>query len=81
MFNTIPHHEKHVCVFIIFKLQQIFPFDGCNKICHSTTGKYPANFTQIPDSAGCLNFTGYWYPGPAHPYSYDQVQVKKMLKG
>ena len=23
------------------------------------SGKYPANFTRIPDSAGCLHFTGY----------------------
>ena len=29
------------------------------------SGKYPANLYRIPDSAGCLNFTGYRYP--AHP--------------
>ena len=23
------------------------------------SGKYPANFTRIPDSTGCLHFTGY----------------------
>ena len=23
------------------------------------SGKYPANFTRISDSAGCLHFTGY----------------------
>ena len=23
------------------------------------SGKYPANLYRIPDSAGCLNFTGY----------------------
>jgi hypothetical protein len=35
------------------------------------SGKYPANLYRIPDSAGCLNFTGYRipYPDPAHPYS------------
>ena len=32
------------------------------------SGKYPANLYRIPDSAGCLNFTGYRYPDPAHPY-------------
>jgi hypothetical protein len=30
------------------------------------SGKYPANLYRIPDSAGCLNFTGYRYPDPAH---------------
>ena len=33
------------------------------------SGKYPANLHRIPDSAGCLNFTGYRYPDPAHPYT------------
>jgi hypothetical protein len=32
------------------------------------SGKYPANLYRIPDSAGCLNFIGYRYPDPAHPY-------------
>ena len=32
------------------------------------SGKYPANLYRILDSAGCLNFTGYRYPDPAHPY-------------
>jgi hypothetical protein len=31
------------------------------------SGKYLANLYRIPDSAGCLNFTGYRYPDPAHP--------------
>jgi hypothetical protein len=31
------------------------------------SGKYPTNLYRIPDSAGCLNFTGYRYPDPAHP--------------
>jgi hypothetical protein len=26
------------------------------------SGKYPANLYWIPDSAGCLNFTGYRIP-------------------
>jgi hypothetical protein len=26
------------------------------------SGKYPANLYRIPDSAGCLNFTGYRIP-------------------
>jgi hypothetical protein len=34
------------------------------------SGKYPANLYRIPDSAGCLNFTGYRYPDPAHPYNF-----------
>jgi hypothetical protein len=34
-------------------------------------GKYPANLYRIPDSAGWLNFTGYRYLDPAHPYPPD----------
>ena len=40
------------------------------------SGKYPAN---IPGSAGCLTFTGYRYPDPAHPYRASKFAPKFML--
>ena len=59
MFNTTLHHEKHVRVFIIFKPRQTFSFDVVVKYVTVLSGKYPANFTRIPDSDGCLNFAGF----------------------
>ncbi len=53
MFNTILHHEN----FIIFKPRQTFSFDVVIKYVTLLSGKYPANFIWIPDSARCLNFT------------------------
>ena len=55
MFNTILYHEN----FIIFKPRQTFSFDVVIKYVTVLSGKYLANFTRIPDSAGCLNFTGF----------------------
>ncbi len=55
MFNTILYHEN----FIIFKPRQTFSFVVIKYIT-VLSGKYPANFTRILDSAGCLNITGLW---------------------
>ena len=63
MFNTITtcrlSHYFRLKTCSSFLSQSSFPFDVCNKICQVLSGKYPANFTRIPDSAGCLHFTGY----------------------
>jgi hypothetical protein len=44
------------------------------------SGEYPANLYRIPDSAGCLNFTGYRipYPDPAHPYPKDECNLMDL---
>ena len=76
MFNTILYHEN----FIIFKPRQTFSFDVVIKYVTVLSGKYLANFTRIPDSAGCLNFAGYWYPDPARPYNLDPLTSKSRYK-
>ena len=38
---------------------QVFHLMFVIKFVTVLSGKYPANFTWIPDSAGCLHFTGY----------------------
>ena len=41
---------------------KIFRFMVVKKYLTVLSGKYPANLYWIPDSAGCLNFTGYRIP-------------------
>ena len=38
---------------------QVFHLMFVIKYVTVLSGKYPANFTRIPDSAGCLHFVGY----------------------
>ena len=39
------------------------------------SGKYPANLYRIPDSAGCLNFTGYRIPVSGSGTSLEKNRV------
>jgi hypothetical protein len=41
---------------------KLFRFMVVTKYLTVLSGKYPANLYRIPDSAGCLNFTGYRIP-------------------
>ena len=63
MFNTITCRLSHY-----FRLKTCSSFLSHSQVFHLMfvikyvtvlSGKYPANFTRIPDSAGCLHFTGY----------------------
>jgi hypothetical protein len=45
----------------IFQACPVWKYTQSN-ITSIISGKYPANLYRIPDSAGCLNFTGYRIP-------------------
>ena len=64
MFNTITtcrlsHYFRLKTCSSFLSHSQVFHLMFVIKYVTVLSGKYPANFTRIPDSAGCLHFTGY----------------------
>ena len=64
MFNTIitcrlSHYFRLKTCSSFLSHSQVFHLMFVIKYVTVLSGKYPANFTRIPDSAGCLHFTGY----------------------
>ena len=69
-FTAVGERAVHITIakkicrnFVI--MQRTLSYCSCFTICKrqvNFSGKYPANLYRIPDSAGCLNFTGYRIP-------------------
>ena len=64
MFNTIitcrlSHYFRLKTCSSFLSHSQVFHLMFVIKYITVLSGKYPVNFTRIPDSAGCLHFTGY----------------------
>ena len=64
MFNTITtcrlsHYFRLKTCSSFLSHSQVFHLIFVIKYVTVLSGKYPANFTRIPDSAGRLHFTGY----------------------
>ena len=64
MFNTIitcrlSHYFRLKTCSSFLSHSQVLHLMFVVKYVTVLSGKYPANFTRIPDSAGCLHFTGY----------------------
>ena len=64
MFNTIitcrlSHYFRLKTCSSFLSHSQVLHLMFVIKYVTVLSGKYPANFTRIPDSAGCLHFTGY----------------------
>ena len=64
MFNTITtcrlsHYFRPKTCSSFLSHSQVFHLMFVIKYVTVLSGKYPANFTRIPDSAGCLHFTRY----------------------
>jgi hypothetical protein len=45
------------------------------------SGKYPVNLYRIPDSAGCLNFTGYRIPVSGSGTSLLDGIIRLVIQG
>ena len=65
MFNTITtcrlsHYFRLKTCSSFLSHSQVFHLMFVIKYVTVLSGKYLAKFTRIPDSAGCLHFTGYW---------------------
>ena len=64
MFKTITtcrlsHYFRVKTCSSFLSHSQVFHLMFVIKFVTVLSGKYPANFTRIPDSAGCLHFPGY----------------------
>ena len=64
MFNTITtcrlsHYFRLKTCSSFLSHSQVFHLMFVIKYVTVLSGKYPANFTRIPDSTGCPHFTGY----------------------
>ena len=64
MFNTIitcrlSHYFRLKTCSSFLSHSHVFHLMFVIKYVTVLSGKYPANFTRIPDSTGCLHFTGY----------------------
>ena len=64
MFNTtttcrLSHYFRLKTCSSFLSHSQVFHLMFLIKYVTLLSGKYPANFTRIPDSAGCLHFTEY----------------------